>query len=81
MTKRLPVTDHTVVRYLERVAAIDIDAIRQRIHDHTHQALAHGARGIVSNGITYRFAGGKVVSVYITQAHMRPLKFTKGRSK
>ncbi len=81
MTKRLPVTDHAVVRYLERVVAIDVDAIRQRIHDHTHQALAHGARGITSNGITYRFAKGRVVSVWVAQAHLKPLKWNKGEER
>lgn len=81
MTKHLPVTDHAVVRYLERVAALDINAIRQRIHDHTHKALACGASGITSNGISYRFAGGRVVSVWVAQVHMRPLEFNKDATK
>lgn len=78
MTERLPVSDHAVLRYLQRVAGVDIDAIRSRIHDHTHQALASGASGIVSNGITYKFARGKVVSVWIAQHHARPLNWPQG---
>ncbi len=78
MKKSLPTTDHAVLRYLERIAAIDIEAIRQRIHDDAHQALASGAAGITVNGIAYRIQGGFVITVWKEQCHARPLNWPDG---
>ena len=81
MTKHLPVSDHAVLRYLHQVAGVDVEAIRQRIHDNTHKALAAGASGIISNGISYKFKHGKVASIWISQHHARPLTWPKGGDK
>jgi hypothetical protein len=69
------VTDHAVLRYLERIAAIDVEAIRQRIHEDAHQALVSGATGITVNGIAYRIQDGVVVTVWKEQYHIRPLNW------
>ncbi len=62
---RLPVTDHAVLRYLERVCAIDIEAIRQRIYRDVRPALTSGGTGVTVNGIRYRFKGGVVATVLV----------------
>jgi hypothetical protein len=74
---QLPVTDHAVIRYLERVAAIDIEAVRKRIYDDTVRALASGASGLVANGISYRFEGARVVTVWVAHKDTRPLNWPK----
>lgn len=79
MKPQPPVSDHAVLRYLERVAAIDVEAIRARINADTKRALAAGASGIVANGISYRFKYNRVVSVWIDQAHSRPLHWPEKR--
>lgn len=77
MSKQLPVTDHAVLRYLECVAGVDVEAIRQRIHKLTRHALASGATGITANGISYRIRTGRVRTVWLTQTHIRPLDWSK----
>lgn len=79
MTKRNPVTDHAVLRYLERVAGVDVEAIRDRIHRDIKEPLAAGASGVISNGIAYRFKNGKLVSVWVKQQHIKPLNWGDGK--
>ena len=77
MKKPIPVTDHAVLRYLERVAGVDVEAIRNRIHDQIKGPLAANASGVISNGIAYRIAGGKVTTIWIEQEHIKPLIWQK----
>lgn len=58
------VTDHAVLRYLERVYGVDIDALRARIERITAEARAQGARGLNSDGVAYQLSqGGRVITV------------------
>lgn len=54
---RLPpapvVSDHAVLRYLERVGGIDVEALRQAIGARTAVAAALGASGVSVDGLTY----------------------------
>ncbi|MFD1342904.1 hypothetical protein [Litorisediminicola beolgyonensis] len=59
----LHVTDHAVVRYLERVAGLDIAAIRCEIGRRAEQAIEHGAAGAISGGFVHRIVDGSVVTV------------------
>ncbi len=79
--QRHPVSDHAVLRYLERVAALDVEAIRQRIEASTKTALAGGASGIVVNGISYKFRRGRVTTIFVSQNHVRDLNWPADRSK
>lgn len=63
MTRLPVVTDHAVLRYLERVNGIDIAFIRHEIAAATEQALAMGARNLTRNGVVYQFREGVVVTV------------------
>ncbi|WP_102866752.1 hypothetical protein [Pseudovibrio exalbescens] len=64
-----PVTDHAVLRYMERVLDIDVSAVRNLIHAETETALTTGAAGLLRNGVRYVFANGKVVTVISGGAH------------
>lgn len=74
--KRTPVTDHAVLRWLERVAMIDIEAVRVQIHRETREALNSGAKRVVVNGTDYRMQGGVVTTVITGRRKVRPLKWS-----
>lgn len=60
----IPVTDHAVLRYLERVCGVNIEAIRHRIGRKVDLCLDHPtATGVVSDGFLYRIADGRVVRI------------------
>ncbi|TDE40947.1 hypothetical protein [Antarcticimicrobium sediminis] len=71
------ITDHAVVRYLERVKGVDIDALRSQIGRKVDLAIEMGANGAVSGGFVYRIEAGRVVTVV---QHSQPERKT-GRSK
>jgi hypothetical protein len=60
---RHPVSDHAVVRYLERVRGIDIDRLRAKIGRTAGQALELGACSAVSGGFVYRIQNGVVTTI------------------
>lgn len=68
-----PVTDHAVIRYLERVKGIDIDAVRAEISAKCATGLEHGACGVIADGFEYRLEGAVIVTV---QPATRPDKRT-----
>ena len=47
------VTDHAVLRWIERVHGIDIDIIRAFIADATREAINAGATGVQVDGYLY----------------------------
>jgi hypothetical protein len=57
------VTDHAVVRYLERVCGMDIESVRNAIA-HTVQAAVDARAASVSvSGITYALDGAVVTTI------------------
>lgn len=60
---RLLVTDHAIVRYLERVGGFDIEGLRQSIGRRCDPALEVGASSVLIEGHAYVIADGKVVTV------------------
>lgn len=60
---RHPVSDHAVLRYLERVEGVDIEAIRREIGRRADRGIEAGACGVVSGGFVYRIEAGVVVTV------------------
>lgn len=60
----LPVSDHAVLRYLQRVCGVDIDAVRRRIDAATARARAEGARGVRADGVVYRLKSGYVATCF-----------------
>lgn len=62
--KRPPrVTDHAVLRYLQRAKGYDIERVREEIARQCAPALAAGAASLVAEGVKFEFAGGAVVTV------------------
>lgn len=62
-----PVSDHAVVRYLERVEGMDIERIRREIGRKVDFAVQHGASGAVVGGFVYRLSPGGTVTTVAPQ--------------
>lgn len=61
---KLPrVTDHAVLRYLERAKGFDIEAVRRHIEDLCAGAIVAGATCVRAEGVKFEIAAGKVVTV------------------
>jgi hypothetical protein len=62
--RRIGITDHAVLRYLERVRGLDVDAVRAEMADRVAFASEHpGCTAVVSSGWRYRIRNGVVVTV------------------
>jgi hypothetical protein len=57
------VTDHAVLRFLERVQGINIEAARQLIAKRCATAIAVGTTSLRADGVRYEFSGTTVVTV------------------
>ena len=53
MSSPLNVTDHAVLRWLERVEGVNVTAIRKRLERPARVAQAHGARSVRKDGVTF----------------------------
>ncbi len=64
---RTRVSDHALLRYLERVQGLDVEALRHEIGRAVDKAAGMGACGVVIEGWTYKIAqdakGATVVTV------------------
>jgi hypothetical protein len=67
------VSDHAVVRYLERVRGVDIARLRAKIGKAAEQALDLGACGAISGGFVYKIRDGVVTTIV---AHNQPNRHT-----
>lgn len=68
----ISVTDHAVVRYLDRVAGIDIERIRRGIRRKVKHAVNSGAKAITVDGFSYRIEGRRIVSVVPADRNHEP---------
>lgn len=57
------VSDHAVVRYLERVLGVDVEGHRRDIGHAVDRAASIGACGIVIGGFCYKMQDGVVTTV------------------
>ena len=55
---RIPISDHAVLRYLERVQGMDIEHIRRTIGARVDDAARQGACGIIIDGFSYKIEDG-----------------------
>lgn len=74
---RHPVSDHAVLRYLERVEGVDIERLRRMIGRQVDQAVEMGANRLNHDGFAYVLADGVVVTI---QEACRPER-CRGRRK
>ena len=58
-----PVTDHAVLRYLERVGGIDVERIRDRIWKQARSAAGNGCSSTTVGGVTFKMTNGRVITV------------------
>ena len=56
------VTDHAVLRHLERVQGIDIEAVRRELGFKVDAAIEAGATATISDGIKYVLVEDRLVS-------------------
>lgn len=66
MASDIRITDHALVRFLERVEGIDLDPLREEIVALTREAINAGASGITINGFLYNVdpKSRAVVTIY-----------------
>jgi hypothetical protein len=57
------VTDHAVLRYLERALGLDVEAVRAEVEARVETGLHHGAGKVVVGGMRYVLRDGRVVTV------------------
>lgn len=64
MTKApVAVTDHAVVRFLERVMGMDLSPVRELIRHEAEIGVRYSASGVRLQGIRYILQDGSVVTV------------------
>ena len=71
MAKHPRITDHALIRYLERVKGVDVDALRSEIGQLVVRGAEQGACGVKVAGFTYRIEEGCVVTVQQDNRHDR----------
>ncbi len=64
--RRIHVSDHAVLRYLERVRGVDLRAVRRAIAREVANGVEHEACGVIRDGLTYKLVGAVVVTVHRT---------------
>ena len=57
------VTDHALLRYLERVIGINVAAHRAAIKDRVAEAVERGGCALVSGGFRYKLTDSRVTTV------------------
>jgi hypothetical protein len=71
----ITVTDHAILRYLERILEIDLDALREAIRRQAADAASIGAKSITKDGVTLVLepstTAGIVVKTVITHKMRR----------
>lgn len=60
--KPLRVTDHCVLRYLERAKGVDIEAIRLHIAELCGPAARVGAASLKAEGVAFQISGSTVIT-------------------
>lgn len=62
--RRFRVTDHAVIRYLERVQGVDVEAVRREIGERVAIAEDHpGCSGVVIDGLRYTIVDGHITTI------------------
>lgn len=73
----LPVTDHAVLRWIERHGFVDVEAVRAQIFKEARQALKSGASKLTVNGTEYRIKDGVVITLIAKRQNGRPLNWKR----
>lgn len=57
------VSDHALVRYIERVLGLDVEQLRREIGRRVDRGVELGATGVEIGGYVYKIADGHVTTV------------------
>jgi len=75
MPKPVTITEHALLRYLERILELDLDAMRKRLEQDIRAAAHAGAKTITIDGATFVLqptpVGGICVVTVLTQKMRR----------
>lgn len=66
------VTDHAVLRYLERAHGLDVEHFRAHIRELVTLGAAAGATGVIVEGVKFVLEGDTVVTVLERNMRLRP---------
>jgi hypothetical protein len=72
---KLPVSDHAVLRWLERHGFVDVEGVRAQIFSECREALSSGASRLTVNGTEYRMRDGHVITIIDQRKTCGPLKW------
>ena len=61
---RRVVSDHALVRHLERALGVDVDALRRDVLDIVEPGIERGASAVRKDGRAYLLTSGVCVTVY-----------------
>ena len=59
----IQVTNNAVIRYLERIAGVDVERLRRGIRRKVKHAVSSDASSITIDGFEYRIEGNRVVTI------------------
>ena len=76
---RARVTDHAVLRYLERVLKLDVEEHRRNIGKLVENAAAQGASGVIVDGMRYCLASDTGLPVVVTVRKVGAPDIRRGR--
>lgn len=72
MTSEPKVTDHALMRFMERILNLDMDSLRTRILTPTvAAAIRAGASAVTVEGVRMLVSGGVITTVLDAAAHRR----------
>lgn len=75
MSDKPIITDHALIRYIERVGGLDLTPIRNELTAITADAVKVGAAGVkLTNGCTIKLTGNVVTTVYPNKHERKPRK-------
>lgn len=60
---KIDISDHALIRWLERVHDIDMEFFRDRIRDEIAPAIAMGASSVKMGGMKFAIANGVLTTV------------------
>lgn len=66
-----PVTDHAVLRYLERAMGVDVEGIRRQIHEACRTGISVGAVSVKHGDVRFTIAGGRVTTTMVGRVQDR----------
>lgn len=71
MSRRPHISDHALLRYLERVVGIDVQSHRRAVERRVSDAVEQGACGLISGGYRYAIRDRTVTTVTTASCALR----------